>query len=686
MSLCYNPQMENSLEKFLSLVPVDQFESRYATDIQGENYFGFPLEPLLKAEETLVSPSSRSIGYFSMEYGLSTNTYNAFQTKNRLPEKNLSGEHHVFSNMRAMDYYLSVQTDTRLDLPIYSGGLGVLAGDTLKSSADRGLPLVAVGILWNKGYFKQSFWFKDGQVPEENDWDPWCFPGLVPLKKYVQVRLKKETIRLRLWKYFVYSFDKKHVVPLVLLDSNVEDNSPFTRQLTGQLYRSDNAEWKAMQRIILGLGGAAALTELGYSVDTYHLNEGHAALAFVEKARKLNDAALEDLKKHFAYTCHTPVAAGHDRFPKKMLGLIVRDEDFNLLQEYGQDPHYPELINLTEFSMNVCSHVNAVAQKHGEVTRLQFPQFKNKIEAITNGVHSHTWISRPVEDLFAKYEPLKNWAKDPCSLKNAATLKDDASFRADFWEAHQSNKKRLCAKLRHWRMSPDVFTIAWARRIAAYKRPSLILQDVKRLIDIAHRIGPIQIVFAGKAHPKDDLGFTYVNEMLSTIDSLEKEVDLVRVVMLENYNTYFGKLLSSGVDVWLNNPLPPFEASGTSGMKAILNGVLQLSTLDGWVVEAADDNIGWIFGWEHHGDEVGDERDLKLKEDSSKLYDMLEQVMTLYYRTNLAVKTPVEPASGKPGARTDSEWITKMIAAVTAAGFFNTDRMVAEYSQKIWNI
>ncbi len=663
------------MEKFLSRVPVDQFKTRYSTDITDKSYFGFPLEPILKAEDILLSKASRSIGYFSMEYGLSTNTYNVFESKDPLPEKNISSDHHLFSNMRAMDYYLSVQVDHRIDLPIYSGGLGVLAGDTLKSAADRALPLVAVGILWNKGYFKQNFWFKDGQIPEETDWDPWNYPGLVPLNKYVEVKLKKETIRLRLWKYFVYSFDKSHVVPLVLLDSNLPENSEFTRQLTGQLYRSDNAEWKAMQRIILGLGGAAALEELGYSIDTFHLNEGHAALAFVQKARKLNDAQLEELKKHFAYTCHTPVAAGHDRFPKSMLESIVRDEDYQLLKEYGQDHEQHDWINLTQFSMSVCSHVNAVAQKHGEITRLQFPQFKSKIDAITNGVHSPTWISRSVETLFASRPQTKDWAKDPSSLEKIISLKDDIEFRRGLWDAHQANKKRLCQKLHHWKMDPNVFTISWARRIAAYKRPSLILQDVKRLLDIARKIGPIQIVFAGKAHPKDNLGFTYVNEMLTTIDSLEKETDLIRVMMLENYDTYFGKLLSSSVDVWLNNPLPPFEASGTSGMKAVLNGVLQLSTLDGWVVEAADKNIGWIFGWEHHGDQVGDERDLKLKEDSSKLYDMLEKVMALYYQTNQ-----------RGVVRADSDWITKMIHAIASAGFFNTGRMVGEYSKKIWDI
>ena len=250
-----------------------------------------------------------------------------------------------------------------------------------------------------------------------------------------------------------------------------------------------------------------------------------------------------------------------------------------------------------------------------------------------------------------------------------------AGFRRDLWAAHQENKKRLCALLKSWKMEPDVFTICWARRIAAYKRPSLLLQDVTRLLDIAKRIGPIQVVFAGKAHPKDDLGFTYVNDMLSAIDSLTKESKNLRVLMLENYDTFFGKLLASSVDVWLNNPLPPFEASGTSGMKAILNGVLQMSTLDGWVVEAADKNIGWIFGWEHHGIEVGDEHVLRLKEDSAELYNTLEKAVSLYYQTN---------RSGQ--ADLSSEWVTKMANAVAAGAFFNTDRMVSEYEKKIWDL
>ena len=662
------------IETFLSLVPVEDFEKSYSQNISDGRYFNFPIDPILTAEKKLFDKSARSVAYFSMEYGLSCNTYLPFESAAPISEKNYSPVHHIFSNMRAMDYYLSVNTGHRLDLPIFSGGLGVLAGDTLKSSADRREPLVAIGILWNKGYFKQNFWFKNGQIPEETDWNPANFPGLIPLNLRIKLELKKETIHLRLWKYYVYSYDKAHVVPLVLLDSNLPENSEFVQKLTGQLYRSDNNEWKIYQRLILGIGGIRALEKIGYTIDTYHLNEGHAALAFAEKAMGKSDEEINALFNHFNYTCHTPVAAGHDRFPKKMAQDILPEAQFNIVKKFGRDSENGEVINLTELAMNTCHHVNAVAKKHGEVTRLQFPHFKDKIVSITNGVHTPTWISEPMAALFDSYSELRDWRKNPSCLENALKLKDNPNFRNGLWQAHQTSKKNLCQILKGWKITPDVFTICWARRIASYKRPSLLLQDVSRLLEIAKKTGPIQIIFAGKAHPKDDLGFTYVNEMLSAIDSLEKETKNLRVLMLENYDTFFGKLLASSVDVWLNNPLPPFEASGTSGMKAILNGVLQLSTLDGWVVEA-DPAIGWIFGWQHHGNEVGDEQNLRLKEDSSLLYETVEKAVSLYYQTN---------QNGELNPH--SEWLTKMAYNIAAAGFFNTDRMVTEYEKKIWEL
>jgi starch phosphorylase len=663
------------LESFLSFVKIENFE-KYSGDITAENFFGFPLEPILKAEEKLLSKKEGSVAYFSMEYGLSSNTYHVFEKKSATGAKNFSTDHHVFSNFRAMDYYVALSADHRLDLPIYSGGLGVLAGDTLKSAADQGVSLAAVGILWNKGYFKQNFWFKDGQTPEENDWDPASYPGLVPLETQIKISLRKEMLHLKLWKYFVYGADKTHAVPLILLDSRVEANSEKAKKLTDQLYRSDNAETKILQRAILGLGGVKALEALGYAVERYHLNEGHAALAFVEKAKKVPSHQIETLKSRFAYTCHTPVAAGHDRFEKKTLQEILRDEDFDLLKKFGQDPAYPELLNFTEQAMNTSQFVNAVAKKHGEVTRAQFPQHRDKIFYVTNGIHSYTWVSEPFAQVFDQFrKAIGDWRKNPTLLKNVLSLKDDPAFREALWAAHETNKKKLCLLFKHWQIEPELFSLAWARRIAAYKRPSLILQDIRKLLEIAKRTGPIQILLAGKAHPKDDMGFTHINEMLAAIDSLEGNRDLVRVLMLENYDTYFAKLLASGVDVWLNNPLPPFEASGTSGMKAILNGVLQLSTLDGWVVEAAGKNIGWIFGWEHRTREIGDEKNLRLEEDSARLYEMLEKVTSLYYRTRT-----------KEGVQYSSDWITKMVHAVSEAGHFSTHRMVEEYRQNIWHV
>ena len=664
----------SALGRFLSLVPVESFAERYAADVTDSSYFGFPLDSALRAEEDLRSPGKRSVAYFSMEFGLSAAGYNTFYPDKKVPSLNVPPAHHIFSNLRAIDYYLSIRTGGRIDLPIYSGGLGVLAGDTLKSAADRGVSLAGVGILWNKGYFKQNFWFKDGQIPEETTWDPQNYPGLVPLSTRIAIPLRRETVHLRLWKYFVYSYDHKHAIPLILLDSHVPENSEFEQKLTDQLYRSDNAEWKILQRVILGIGGMRALEALGYSIDRYHLNEGHAALAFTEKMRSTGAKDAKELSEKFAYTCHTPVAAGHDRFQKKALEAVLPEAEYALLARYGQDPHTPELINFTEHAMNTSRHVNAVAQKHGEVTRLQFPQHAANIRAITNGVHTHTWVSAPFAKLFDAFPTFGDWRRDPERLVKSLGLKDDAKYRAALWAAHAENKKALAQVLKSWHIDPNVFTVCWARRIAGYKRPALILQDVHALVDIARRVGPIQIIFAGKAHPQDDIGATRVNEMLTAIDALEEHRDVLRVLMLENYDTTIGKMLASSVDVWLNNPLPPFEASGTSGMKAILNGVLQLSTLDGWVVEAAEKNIGWIFGWEHHGTEVGDEKNQRLTEDSRRLYEMLERVVKLYYQT-------------APGGTLDpsSDWLTKMAHAVSEAGFFSTGRMVSEYESKIWD-
>jgi starch phosphorylase len=512
-------------------------------------------------------------------------------------------------------------------------------------------------------------------VPEELAWDPSSYPGLVALKNRIRIRTKQGDLVLRLWKYYVYSYDKKHVVPLVLLDSNLSDNSEHFRKLTDQLYRSDAVSWRIFQRSILGIGGMKALDELKIQPDCYHLNEGHAAFALVEKYIQLPDKArMEAEKKKFVYTCHTPVAAGHDRFQISDLEEIFTDDYVEAAKKFGKETIESKDINLTYICLNSCRHTNAVAQKHGEVMRLQFPDFAKRIDAITNGVHAHTWVSEAFAHLFDKYrEVFGDWRSDPGRLKEAGQLAGHEDFRRDIFHAHQDNKRHLLNIVRHWKLEKDILTVCWARRITNYKRPSLLFHHIQEVSDIAHHTGPLQIIFAGKSHPMDTMGAAHIQNIMEQVDQLNKDFKSVKVLVLENYDTYFGKLLSNSVDVWLNNPLPPFEASGTSGMKAILNGVLQLSTLDGWVVEAEHDDIGWIFGYRHQGPEIGDEGHLRLEEDSRALYAALKDATGLYYRTNDNGNIDIH-----------SPWIDKMIHCVSRAGYFNTQRMVQEYKAKMW--
>lgn len=659
-------------DKFINLSGVDQNDPRLQNDLTANSFFGFPLEPIIKAEEQLKSNETRSAAYFSMEFGLAPSIYHPFKSKNHIHELNRTKKHEIFSNLKDMDYYHFFSFEELIDLPIYSGGLGVLAGDALKSCSDLSLPVAGVGILWNKGYFKQNFWFKYGQVPEEMDWDPKSYPGLIPLNKYITMNLGQYGLKLRLWKYYVYSFDKKSIVPLVLMDANLPENPDNFKKLTDQLYRADYALIKIAQRAILGIGGVKALEALGYAIDVFHLNEGHAALAYVELLKKYG--SYEEVKKRIAYTCHTPVEAGHDRFNRSELEKIITHSDVEkIMSTHAAEGH---VANFTKLAMDVSSFANAVAEKHGEVTRLQFPSFKDKIKSITNGVHTHTWVSENIAHVIDKYkDKIGKWRENPESLANATKVQGSQHFKYDLWQAHHKNKEHLCKTLNFWKLDPNVVTICWARRIAPYKRPSLILHDLNRLVSIAKSAGPLQIILAGKAHPSDNMGSTHIREMLEKIDNLCGQKDLIRIIFLENYDTYIAKLLTSSVDIWLNNPLPPFEASGTSGMKAIVNGVIQLSTLDGWVVEAAKMNIGRIFGYVPEEGHIGSEHDYRLNEDSQALYNSLEDLVKLYYRTLYEKDFFYQ-----------SEWLEMMVNCISAAGFFNTQRMVSEYNKSAWGL
>jgi len=429
-----------------------------------------------------------------------------------------------------------------------------------------------------------------------------------------------------------------------------------------------------MQRVILGMGGARALGELGYHVELFHLNEGHAVFSFMEKARGLKPEGIRQLKNHFVYTCHTPVDAGHDRFPSDELERILKQEDFEIADTFGRDKG--GVINLTLLSMNIAGRINAVSHNHQKVMHIQFPQYRDQIQYVTNGVHPHTWMSDTFKDVFKRFsKEFGDVRANPMALSRARELRSNREFRQAVWEAHQANKQNLCELLDKWKLDKNVFTICWARRVAAYKRPSLIVQDIKTLLEIGKRHGPVQIIFAGKAHPNDNLGFTFINEMLDRVDELADVYDYLRFIMLENYEISTARMLVSSVDAWLNTPLPPFEASGTSGMKAIHNAVIQVSTIDGWVAEATDMEIGKLFGYVNEEGSIGNEHDLRMKTDSAMLYEALEEMVTLYYQTN---KKGIIDMSSK--------WIDIMINCLAASSQFNTYRMLDQYKSLIWNI
>ncbi|MCX5669216.1 MAG: alpha-glucan family phosphorylase, partial [Candidatus Omnitrophica bacterium] len=456
----------NLIDEFYSLVQVDDLDGHYAKDIKDNDYFGMPLEAIVKAEKRLRSKSERCIAYFSMEYGLATSCYNKLSSQLPLNPLNEVPENAVFSNFRVADYFFALHQDNIIDLPIYSGGLGVLAGDTVKTMADYKLPAAAIGILWSSGYFRQKFWFKYGQAPEKMHWDPYTYPGLIPLKNRIKVSLKSEDVYIRLWKYYVYSHQHDAVVPLILLDSNIEPNSQSARNLTDQLYRSDNIYLKLLQRVMLGFGGIGALNDLGYNIDIYHLNEGHAVFAFIAKARGMSKDELENLKSKFVYTCHTPVEAGHDRFFFDDLNKVLKPEDTEIIEKFGKE--HSGLANLTLLSMNVSSAINAVSHNHQKVMHIQFPNYKDQIQYVTNGVHPYTWMSQGFGELFNKFPAtFPDFKINPMILSKASELKADADFRAQLWQAHQSNKTDLCKFLEKWKLDKNLFTICWARRMAA---------------------------------------------------------------------------------------------------------------------------------------------------------------------------------------------------------------------------
>lgn len=551
--------------------------------------------------------------------------------------------------------YFSMEIALDPAMPTYCGGLGVLAGDTIRSAADLQVPMVAVTLLYRHGYFRQHLDPSGWQTEEEIEWDVPEFCQELPAR--VQVSIEGRMIQLRAWHYPVVGIGG-HAVPVLLLDADLPENSAWDRALTHHLYRGD-FHYRLCQEIILGMGGVRMLSALGYhDVRRFHMNEGHSAFLGLElldeRARSFNRAAFNDddvlaVRAKCVFTTHTPVPGGHDKFPLDHVARILGRTDLFTMHEVfccaGE-------LNMTYLALNLSHYVNGVAKKHGEVSRLMLTPRDSthhyQIDSITNGVHLGTWAAPSFVELFDHHVP--GWRRDNPGLRNALRIP-----MAEIWQAHQAAKTRAIDEVNrrtdaHFDL--ETFTIGFARRATSYKRPDLLLSDPPRLREIASREGRLQIIYSGKAHFGDDAGKRIIQHIVRMRDSLGPDV---RIVYLENYDWELGRLLTSGVDLWLNTPLPPLEASGTSGMKAALNGVPSLSVLDGWWIEGC---IEGFTGWAVEGSPEGA---------ASSLYRQLEHVVIpLYY-----------------GNR--DRFIEVMRHAIALnASHFNTQRMIGEYIVKAY--
>jgi len=547
--------------------------------------------------------------------------------------------------------YFSMEIGLRADMATYSGGLGVLAGDTLRAAADLGLPLVAVTLVYRRGYFRQHLDAVGAQTESPDSWN--VADGLREMDPRVDVEIEGKTVRLRAWLQEIVGVLGQKVT-VYFLDSDLEENDPASRALTDQLYGGDK-RYRLSQEVVLGVGGVRMLHALGHdALETYHMNEGHSALltlelmrraAFDEGREELSEEDVFRVREGCVFTTHTPVAAGHDRFPLDLVRSVLGEVTWKRLEGlYAMTE-----LNMTELALRHSRYVNGVARRHGDVTREMFDGYD--VQAITNGVHAATWTSAPLSELFDRYVP--GWREDNQSLRYMTY-----TALEEIEAAHRAAKKNLIDYVETAngiRLSEETFTIGFARRAAAYKRADLLFDDVERLKAIASKSGAIQIVYAGKAHPHDEPGKAIIRRIVEAGKSLGEHVVLV---YLENYGIELGGLMTSGCDLWLNTPEPPKEASGTSGMKAALNGVPSLSILDGWWVEG---HVEGVTGWS-----IGDTHPDRAR-DASELYDKLEsKILPLYYDDR------------------DGYSRVRRYAISINGSFFNTERMVSEYARQAY--
>ncbi|MFP4005977.1 MAG: alpha-glucan family phosphorylase [Candidatus Hadarchaeia archaeon] len=536
-------------------------------------------------------------------------------------------------------FTMEIALDNRMNT--YSGGLGVLAGDTMRSFADLQIPTVGVTQINSEGYCDQKIDEGGKQIDSAESWNPSEF--LEPLSSEISLKIGGEEVKVGGWKKTVEG-ENGYEIPMIFLDTNIEENSEKFKKITKRLYGGDQ-EYRLMQEVVLGIGGVRFLNELNYEVDIYHINESHSSLLALELLKN-SDMDLEYVRDRCVFTTHTPEGSGHDKFSYDLVERVLGDYiSIETLKEISREDN----LHMTELALNLSGYINAVSKRHGEVSESMFPGYE--IDAITNGVHIPRWVSDSFRAVYDEYLP--GWRKDPFKLKHAIRIPDD-----EIWEAHLKEKDRLIDYVNdnaEVEMNDRVFTIGFARRAAPYKRADLIFHNPDRLVQIAKEVGDFQVLFAGKAHPQADMSKKIIKSVYNKTKDLKEDI---KMAYLENYDLRLGALLTFGVDLWLNNPERGREACGTSGMKAACNGIPQLGTLDGWWIEGhIKDVTGWKIGLEP--EEKADNAD---EVDSNDLYEKLEEKVIPRFYTN------------KKG------WIKTMKSCISFnASYFNTHRMVREY-------
>ncbi|HEX7475814.1 MAG TPA: alpha-glucan family phosphorylase [Dehalococcoidales bacterium] len=547
--------------------------------------------------------------------------------------------------------YFSMEIGLISAMPTYSGGLGVLAGDTMKAAADMGLPIIGITLVHRKGYFQQHLDSLGNQTESPEVWNPSDF--LEPVDTGAIVTIEGRTVKLRAWRYYLSgAFGNR--VPIYFLDADLPENSPFDQTLTDYLYGGDN-HYRLCQEIILGMGGISTLRALGYkNLKAYHMNEGHSALLILSlleenmKGRHVCEVTLacaENVREQCVFTTHTPVPAATDQFPMEVVRQVLGQEHTETL--ISAACFQSNVLNMTYFGLCFSHYINGVSQRHEEISHGMFPNYP--INSITNGVHAPTWTSPAFSEVYDRHIP--EWRRDNLYLRYTISIPLEEIQRA-----HVLAKQSFLDEVERRtgiRLDRSALTIGFARRATGYKRHNLLFSDEARLRQIIKNAGPLQIIYAGKAHPRDEGGKEIIRNVFKAAEQLK---DVIKVIYLEDYDMELAKFMCSGVDLWLNTPKIPEEASGTSGMKAALNGVPSLSILDGWWIEGHVEGVtGWSIGetWE-----IASNQAIEV----ASLYNKLEFIiLPLFYN--------------KPDVYA---WVMRNAIALNGS-YYHTQRMLFQY-------